>query len=160
MMNDSGYRGLSERCFQIIKADDGLQRLLERISRDPDYRLEVRRNYLNCCYQSGAVFKLKFKVKDQRLRFEFNPNYFSLKDTLGSAHKDLLNWVRRGPNEPREWLDNLDEIREVMDAWMENNPCEEAKSQQALTGCSTLGTAAVSICTPAATPTWTPSPGS
>ena len=38
------YRGLSETCFQMIEGNDGLKALLDRISNDPAYRLEVRHN--------------------------------------------------------------------------------------------------------------------
>ena len=131
------YRGLSKVCFQMIERDEGLRALLKRAS-DAPYRLEVRHNYLNCYYQSGSVFKLEFKVRDERLAFEFNSNYFSLKGVPNSNHEELLTWVRRNPNDPREWLANMDGLREVMDAWMEKNPCEEARSQQTLTGYNTF----------------------
>lgn len=127
------YRSLNEICFQMIEADDGLQALLNHIVDDPAYRLEVRRNYLNCYYHSGTVFKLEFKVRNRGLEFTFNSNYFASRSTSSSAHGELRAWVKGGSNNPREWLANLDELKEVMDAWMETNSCEEAKSQQVLT---------------------------
>lgn len=140
------YRGLSEGCFRLIEADAGLKALLDRVGHDP-YRLEVRRNYLSCYYHSGSVFKLELSPitprspktrKKRELEFTFDAEYFALKNGAVGAHEDLRTWVKGKPNKPQEWLDHLDELKEVMDAWMEVNPCEEAKSQQVLTKCNTF----------------------
>lgn len=125
------YRGLSENCFRMIEKDSDLQALMDHICHgDPECSVEIRRNYLNCYYHGGSMFKLTFNTKT--LTFEFDLKYFELQNTPRADFAKLEDWVKEKSREPRQWLEHLDGLKRVMDSWFLEHPKAERGVQQEL----------------------------
>ena len=124
------YRGLSNGCCRMLESQSGLRALMECVCKDPACCVEVRHNYLNCYYRGGSLFRMAFKPKSQKLEFKFDPKYFALKQPLCIAYEDLKTWNDSRPNNPEEWLERLDGLKQVMDAWLSEHPKAERETQQ------------------------------
>lgn len=124
------YRGLSTACCQMLESVSGLRALLERVCNDPACCVEVRHNYLNCYYRGGSLFRMTFKPKSKALEFKFDPKYFALKHSPCAAAETLKAWNATGPSDPKEWMDRLENLKQVMDAWLSEHPKAERETQQ------------------------------
>lgn len=136
----SEYRELGERCFEMFDTVPGLRELFDGVRKDEDLRWEVRpKNCLTCYYKSGKMFEMKLSPKYKKPAFDFDHNYFCLDDEHRAMFADLEKWHTRSPNEPREWLKQLNPLKAVMDEWkLEKKANREAGAQQALTRCNTF----------------------
>lgn len=124
------YRGLSTTCCQMLESISGLRALMECVCKDQTCCIEVRHNYLNCYYRGGSLFRMAFKPKSQKPEFKFDPKYFALKQPLCTAYEDLRTWNDSRPDNPEEWLERLDGLKQVMDAWLSEHPKAERETQQ------------------------------
>lgn len=132
------YRGLSVACCQMLESVLGLRALLERICNDPTCCVEIRHNYLNCYYRGGSLFKMKFKPKSKQLEFKFDPRYFVLKQPPCAAYERLKAWNDSSPSDPKEWLERLEELKLIMDAWLSEHPKAERETQQEIVKLNTF----------------------
>ena len=124
------YRGLSTDCCRMLESSSGLRALMERVCKDPACCVEVRYNYLNCYYRGGSLFRMTFKPKSQKSEFKFDPKYFALKQPLCATYEDLRTWNDSRPDNPEAWLERLDGLKQVMDAWLSEHPKVERETQQ------------------------------
>ena len=123
------YRGLSTACCRMLESPSDLRALMERVCKDPACCVEVRHNYLNCYYWGGSLFRMKLKSKSQKPEFKFDPKYFVLKNPSCATYENLKVWTVSGSNDPKEWLDRLDELKQVMDDWLSEHPKAERETQ-------------------------------
>lgn len=124
------YRGFSEDCFRMIEELPDVHRLIETVGRDGECWVGIRHNYMNCYYRGGSLFKMEIKPVKKQVEFRFDSEYFKLKKTPCTPYDDLRKWIESGSNTPGQWLDKLDELKQVMDAWFEENPKKEREIQQ------------------------------
>lgn len=124
------YRGFRENCFRLIEELPDVHRLIETVGRDGECWVGIRHNYMNCYYRGGSLFKMEIKPVKKQVEFRFDPKYFKLKKTPCTPYDDLRKWIESGSNTPGQWLDKLDELKQVMDAWFEENPKKEREIQQ------------------------------
>lgn len=129
------YRELSEPCFEMLKTVPGLRELFDGVRDDEDLRWEVRLdNQLTCYYNSGKLFGMTLHPRAKRLAFDFAPEYFYLDDAHRPLFAQLEEWNAGKPNDPREWLARLDQLKAVMNEWRaEKKANKEPESQQTLT---------------------------
>lgn len=125
------YRSLDNVCFEMIEKDSALKELLERVRQDPDCRIEVRHNYLNCYYRCGSMFKLTFNTGRRTLTFTFDPKYLELKGQR-NVPPGLDTWLEAKYKCPDKWSDKLGDLKLVMEAWFEENNKQEKTMQQKL----------------------------
>ncbi|MDE6591123.1 MAG: hypothetical protein K2K53_12445 [Oscillospiraceae bacterium] len=140
------YRGLSEICFQMIETIPGLQELMDHVCHsDPECSVEIRHDYLNCYYHGGSMFKLTFNTLGKTLTFTFDPKYFNLQAAPQADFAELENWVKGRSRDPRQWLERLDGLKRVMDAWFREHPKEERGVQQELAAHGTFAQGAYQV---------------
>lgn len=132
------YRGLSTACCQMLESRSGLHALMERVCKDPACCVEVRHNYLNCYYRGGSLFRMIFKPKSQKLEFKFDPKYFVLKNPSCNTYENLKVWIVSGSSDPKEWLERLDGLKQVMDDWLSEHPKAERETQQEIVKLNTF----------------------
>lgn len=132
------YRGLSTGCCRMLESQSGLRALMECVCKDQACCVEVRHNYLNCYYRGGSLFRIVFKPKSQKLEFKFDPKYFALKQPLCATYEDLRTWNDSRPNNPEEWLERLDGLKQVIDTWLSEHPKEERETQQEIVKSNTF----------------------
>lgn len=124
------YQGLSTACCKVLESQSGLCALMEYVCKNPACCVEVRHNYLNCYYRGGSLFRMTFKPKSQKTEFKFDPKYFALKQPLCAAYENLRIWNDSRPDNPEEWLERLDGLKQVMDEWLSEHPKVERETQQ------------------------------
>ena len=129
MKKNMDCRGLDSDCFDMIRKDEGLQALLDHIKGDHDCCLEVRCNYLSCYYRGGSMLKLEFNLCQKNLTFTFDPQYLDLKKTSKEPFAQLEAWLKIKSKDPRQWLDRLEALKGIMDAWFAECPAETGKVQ-------------------------------
>lgn len=132
------YRGLSTDCCQMFESQSGMRALMECVCKDPACCVEVRHNYLNCYYRGGSLFRIIFKPKIQKLEFKFDPKYFALKQPICAAYEALRTWNDSNPDNPEEWLERLDGLKQVMDNWLSEHPKAERETQQEIVKLNTF----------------------
>lgn len=132
------YRGLSTACCQMLESVSDLRTLMEYVCKDPTCCVEVRHNYLNCYYRGGSLFKMKLKPKSQKLEFKFDPKYFVLKIPSCATYEKLKAWNDSGSSDPKEWLERLDGLKQVMDDWLSEHPKAERETQQEIVKLNTF----------------------
>ena len=138
MKKNMDCRGLDSDCFDMIRKDEGLQALLDHIKGDHDCCLEVRCNYLSCYYRGGSMLKLEFNLCQKNLTFTFDPQYLDLKKTSKEPFAQLEAWLKIKSKDPRQWLDRLEALKGIMDAWFEEHPKAERSVQQKLAKSNTF----------------------
>lgn len=124
------YRGLSAGCCEMLKPVSDLRMLMECVCKDPACCIEVRHNYLNCYYRGGSLFRMKLKPKSQKTEFKFDPKYFVLKNPSCAAYEKLKAWNASSPSDPKEWLDRLEVLKQIMNDWLSEHPKAEREVQQ------------------------------
>lgn len=72
------------------------------------------------------------------MAFSFDPKYFHLEEAHRRAFKTLEQWCAGRPGDPVQWLNRLDELKEVMDEWKREKKANKAAAQQALTKSNTF----------------------
>lgn len=132
MEKDLECRGLCPECFKMKEADEGLQALLNYVKHDPACWLEVRHDYLSCYYRGGSIFKLTFNVPGQTLTFEMDKKYLKLEKTSPEKFSEQAAWLKTRSKDPRQWMDHLNSLKLVMDAWFAEHPKGERSVQQKL----------------------------
>lgn len=138
----SKFRELSDACFKMLDTYPGLRELFDGVCQDEELRWEVRLdNTLTCYYKSGKVFGMKFCPSKKRPAFEFDRNYFDLDDAHRGAFAELEKWYAGRPDDPREWLARLGQLKALMDEWKaEKKKNKEAEFQQAMARSNTSST--------------------
>lgn len=138
MKKNMDCRGLGPDCFDMIGRDEGLQALLNHIKGDCACCPEVRCNYLSCYYRGGSMLKLEFNLRQKNLTFTFDPKYFDLKKTSKKPFTELEAWLKTKSKDPRQWLNRLEALKGIMDAWFEEHPKAERSVQQELAKSNTF----------------------
>lgn len=132
------YRGLSTNCYKMRESVPDLRALLDRVCNDMTCCVEVRHNYLNCYYRGGSLFRMEFKPKSKRVEFTFDSMYFMLKQPLSAAQEALRIWNDSKPSAPKEWLERLEDLKQIMDAWLLEHPKNERETQQEIVKLNTF----------------------
>lgn len=138
MRENMDCRGLSPECFDRIRKDEGLLALLDHIKNDQACCLEVRHNYLSCYYRGGSMLKLEFNLRKKNLTFTFDPKYVELKKTSKEPFEELEEWLKTKSKDPRQWLERLEGLKGIMNAWFEEHPKAERSVQQELAKSNTF----------------------
>lgn len=132
------YRGLSTNCYKMRESTPDLRALLDHVCNDMTCCVEVRHNYLNCYYRGGSLFRMEFKPKSKQVEFTFDSRYFMLKQPLSAAQEALKIWNDSKPSAPKEWLEHLEGLKQIMDAWLLEHPKNERETQQEIVKLNTF----------------------